>query len=170
MILARTASHAPTLAAVQAAMGVGAVAGAVLLAIWGGPRRRVYGVFVGMVAEGLLGTLPLGLGRSLAVWLPAAVVHAGVVPILNGANQAIWQTKVPAALQGRVFSARRVIAQLTSPLAMILAGPLIDRVLEPGMAPGGALAAVALSALARPRLRNLERDVPDAPALRDEQP
>ena len=197
MILARTDSHAPTLAAVQAALGAGAVVGAALLAMWGITRRRVAVVFVGMILEGLLGSIPLGLGRSLTIWLPAALLHAGVVPILNGANQALWQSKVPAAMQGRVFSARRMIAQLTSPLSMLLVGPLIDRVLEPGMGPGGALApvfgplvgvgpgagiallqvlvgvavaAVAFAALTRPRLRNLERDLPDAPSVRDVEP
>jgi len=41
-----------------------------------------------------------------------------------------------------VFSVRRLIAQITSPLAMLMAGPLADQVFEPAMAPGGGLASV----------------------------
>ncbi len=42
-------------------------------------------------------------------------------------------------MQGRVFAVRRLIAQITAPLAMLAAGPLADRVFEPGMRHGGAL-------------------------------
>ena len=63
-----------------------------------------------------------------------------VIPVLNGSNQAIWQSKVPPALQGRVFSARLMIAQITAPLAMLASGPLADRLFEPAMMPSGSLA------------------------------
>jgi hypothetical protein len=45
-------------------------------------------------------------------------------------------------MQGRVFSTRALIAQLSQPLAMLLAGPLADRILEPAMMPGGGLASL----------------------------
>ncbi len=61
------------------------------------------------------------------------------LPIINGSNQAIWQSKVAPDIQGRVFSIRRLIAWLVSPLAMLIAGPLADRVMEPAMQPGGSL-------------------------------
>ena len=59
---------------------------------------------------------------------------------MNGSNQAIWQAKVAPDVQGKVFAARRLIAQLSAPVAMLLAGPLADAVFEPAMMPGGALA------------------------------
>jgi DHA3 family macrolide efflux protein-like MFS transporter len=61
-------------------------------------------------------------------------------PIINGANQAIWQAKVAPDVQGRVFTARQFIAWLVLPISNLLAGPLADRVLEPAMAEGGSLA------------------------------
>ncbi|KAA3661013.1 MAG: hypothetical protein DWQ04_17730 [Chloroflexi bacterium] len=60
------------------------------------------------------------------------------MPILNGSNQAIWQSKVAPDVQGRVFSVRRLIAQITAPVAVAIAGPLADNVFEPAMN-GGAL-------------------------------
>jgi len=45
-------------------------------------------------------------------------------------------SKVPPDVQGRVFSTRRLIAQVTIPIAMLLAGPLADDVLEPAMRAG----------------------------------
>ena len=141
MVLARTGSDQLALASVHSAMGAGGVLGGLLLSVWGGPRRRIHGVLVGMAAGGLLGTLPLGLAQSLPWWMAAAFVNAATIPLLNGSNQAIWQSKVPPDVQGRVFAARRFIAQATAPLAMLLAGPVADRWLEPALAPGGALAA-----------------------------
>jgi MFS transporter, DHA3 family, macrolide efflux protein len=142
MVLARTAGDQLALASVHSAMGAGGVVGGLLLSVWGGPKRRIHGVLLGMAGAGLLGTLPLGLARSVPWWMAAAFVSAAFIPILNGANQAIWQSKVPPDLQGRVFATRRFIAQITAPLAMLAVGPLADRVMEPALQPGGALADV----------------------------
>jgi hypothetical protein len=54
-------------------------------------------------------------------------------PLINGSNQALWQSKVPPDLQGRVFSARRLIAWFTQPIAPLIGGVLADRILEPAM-------------------------------------
>jgi len=63
------------------------------------------------------------------------------IPLVNTSNQAIWQAKVAPDLQGRVFSARRLIAWFSNPIAPIIGGTLADYVLEPAMkTPGGALA------------------------------
>ena len=51
----------------------------------------------------------------------------------NGASQAIWQAKVAPDVQGRVFSARRMIAWAVNPITPILAGVLADYVTEPAM-------------------------------------
>ena len=141
MILARTGNDELVLGSVQSALGVGGVAGGILLSVWGGPKRRVHGVLLGMAASSLLGTTLLGVGQALPLWLTAAFFSAFFIPVLNGSNQAIWQAKVAPDVQGKVFAARRLIAQLSAPVAMLLAGPLADAVFEPAMMPGGALEA-----------------------------
>jgi MFS transporter, DHA3 family, macrolide efflux protein len=57
-----------------------------------------------------------------------------IIPLLNGSSQAIWQSKVAPEVQGRVFSVRRFVAQITAPISMAVAGPLADRVFEPALA------------------------------------
>jgi hypothetical protein len=64
------------------------------------------------------------------------------IPFINGSNQAIWQAKVAPDVQGRVFAARRLIAQIAFPLSMLLAGPLADHIFEPAMQSSGALAPI----------------------------
>lgn len=141
MILARTDSNSVILGTVQSAFGVGGVVGGLLLATWGGPKRRVHGVLLGFIGVSLLGQTLMGLGQILPVWVMAAFFFSAIIPILNGSNQAIWQQKVAPDVQGRVFATRRLIAQITAPLAMLMAGPLADFVFEPGMMAGGSMAA-----------------------------
>jgi hypothetical protein len=93
-----------------------------------------------MILSGLLGQALMGVGQGLAIWATAAFLSQLFIPILNGSNQAIWQSKVPPAIQGRVFSVRRLIAQITAPLTTIFIGPLADRVFEPAMMPEQPLA------------------------------
>lgn len=140
MILARTHSDAPALAAVQTAAGVGGLVGGILLSIWGGPKRKTNGVLGGMLLESIFGAILMGLGRILPIWMIASFASSFFIPIINGSNQAIWQTKIPPEIQGRVFSTRRWIAQITAPVAMLLAGPAADKLFEPAMQPGGSLA------------------------------
>ncbi len=142
LILAVTDSDEAVLSIVQAAAGVGGVLGGVWLSAWGGPKRKVHGVFIGMILAGLFGQTLLGLGQSLVVWVIGSFFFMFFVPLINSSNQAIWQIKVPADVQGKVFGVRRLIAQITGPVAMILCGPLADRVFEPAMQPDGALAPV----------------------------
>jgi hypothetical protein len=75
----------------------------------------------------------LGLVGGLPIWIIGMIVSSIVIPLVNGSNQAIWQSKVAPDLQGRVFSARRLIAWFTNPISPIIAGTLADFVLEPQM-------------------------------------
>jgi len=166
----------------------GLLAGALVMSIHGGPRRRIHGV-LGM---GLLFGIGLGLaGLRADPWLIAGALAAALfaAPIVNGSSQVIWQAKVPVEIQGRVFAVRRLIAQFTAPVAYLAAGPLADRVFEPLLAPDGLLAGsvgrvlgvgegrgigllyVVLAALTvaatlwgylQPRVRRVEEELPDA--------
>lgn len=139
LILARSNQSSVTLGAVQSVLGVGGLLGGLVLSAWGGPQRKVHGVLGGMALSSLLGTLLLGLGREAVLWSIGAFASMFFMPLINGSNQAIWQAKVAPDVQGRVFATRRLIAQVSAPLAMLLSGPLADRLFEPAMQPGGAL-------------------------------
>ncbi len=139
LILARTGNNELALASVQSIGAVGGVIGGLLLATWGGPKRKVHGVLMGMVLASLFGELLMGVGQVLLVWTIAAFMAQLLIPFINGSNQAIWQAKVPPDVQGRVFSVRLLIAQLTVPIATAVSGPLADHVFEPAMQPGGSL-------------------------------
>lgn len=187
MVLSLPGSDPKLLGRVLAVSSAGLLAGSVVMTVTGGPRRQIHGV----LGYGYL----FGLALLLTGARPYAPLIAGAmflqmlgVPIINGSSQAIWQRKVPADLQGRVFAVRRMAAQLTAPLGYLIAGPLADRVFEPLLAPGGGLAdsvgrligvgpgrgmalifilmailplAVSTWGYLYPRLRNVEEELPD---------
>jgi hypothetical protein len=170
-------------------MGVGMVLGTLAMSTWGGLKRRIVGVAVGDILGGLLMAL-----MGLRNWLP--LIAAGglggmfFMPITNGHSQALWQSKVAADVQGRVFAIRRMIAFSIIPVANLLAGPLADRVFTPALLPGGALAStfagqvlgvgpgrgiglmfvlagvvyalLSSVSLIHPRIRRVELELPDA--------
>jgi len=141
MILARTASSSLIFGMVESAAAIGGVAGGVIMSAWGGFTRRVHGVLLGWLLCSLAFAF-VGAGRALEMWLPAAFLTSLFAPLINTSNQAIWQAKVAPDVQGRVFSARRLIAWFTNPISPIIAGTLADFVLEPAMKGGGGLAAL----------------------------
>lgn len=167
----------------------GVVVGSLVLGAWGGPKDRVAGVYVPIFAMGI-GLSLIGLRPSVLLIVAGILLMNGTHPIAGGSSQAIWQSKVPPNLQGRVFAIRQVSAIIASPPAFLFAGWLADRVFEPFMADAsGPLALVAGSGPGRgmglmfviiglfvvgvvvaawnhPRIRALETEVPDfEPAL-----
>jgi DHA3 family macrolide efflux protein-like MFS transporter len=140
MILGRTGSNELIFGSVQSAGAIGGVVGGLVMSAWGGPKRLVHGVLLGWVCSSLLGQTVLGLAKTSSFWATGMFLEAFFIPIINGSNQAIWQSKVSPDVQGRVFATRATIAWLVMPLGRLLAGPLADHVFEPAMAEGGSLA------------------------------
>lgn len=138
MILAFTS--ADVLGRVLSGAALGMLAGSLLMTVWGGPRRRVSGILGFLLLQGAV-LMVGGLRPSATLIAISGFVFLFCTPMIIGSSQAIWQSKVPLDLQGRVFAVRRMIAWSTLPLAYLIAGPLADRVFEPLLAEGGPLAA-----------------------------
>lgn len=132
---------ASTLGFLSTLMGVGMLAGTLVMSAWGGSKRKIYTLLGAALLDGLF-LVAAGLRVSLPL---LAVCGFGAMfcgPIINAASQAIWQTKVAADLQGRVFAFRRSIAMSASIVAPLLAAPLTDYIFKPAMTAGGKLAPV----------------------------
>ncbi|HYK20133.1 MAG TPA: MFS transporter [Pyrinomonadaceae bacterium] len=181
-------SNAKVLGTILSISGVGFLCGSVVMSAWGGPKRRILGV---LGFGGLFGVFCAiaGLRPSFAIIAAGTFGMFSLLPIINGCSQAIWQSKVPIAVQGRVFAVRRLIGASTIPTAALIAGPLADRVFEPlmsnrflqrtighlvGMGQGRGIALMfVVSGLLviltqfggyfYPRIRHIEDELPDAP-------
>ncbi|RIK30845.1 MAG: MFS transporter [Chloroflexi bacterium] len=140
LILARSGGDEFALAVVQATLGGAAVAGGVIVSLWGGPRRKIHGVLLGTGFSFLSGDLWFGLGRTLPHWVIGAACGAVVFPLIDSSSMAILQAKVVPAMQGRFFALFHMARQSLIPVGYLLAGLLADRWLEPAMSPTGTLA------------------------------
>lgn len=187
MPLALTFFTADVAGRVSGASGIGMILGTVVMAAWGGFKKRVNGVLgIGIISA---------LTTEIMILPPSAFLLTAVsftfmfwMPIVNTSSQSIWQSKVAPDVQGRVFAIRSMIAQFMQPLAFGVAGPLADHVFTPGMMPGGALAptfgpligtgpgagirlifvlmgaisaSVAALKFLNPHIRNVETELPD---------
>lgn len=133
---------ARTLAMVLTSGAAGGLLGGLALGVWGGGRslRRIPIILGFTLLQGA--TLLFGGLRPSALLVAAAMsVALFALPVIRGSSEAIWQSKIPQDLQGRVFAIRRMIAGVAFPLAGATAGPLADRVFGPLLLPGGAFAA-----------------------------
>ena len=187
MVLSRFT--ADVLGIIQTVMGVGMLAGSIIMSAWGGAKRRIP-TAIGFLVLGVTGFIIAGLQPNPFFIGTGVFVLMFFVPLASGNSQVVFQTKVPREIQGRVFSVRSAISQSMMPLAFLVAGPLADKFFEPLLQDGGALAntfigqilgtgvgrgiglmfilsglvgiLVSVMVYANPRIRNLEDELPDA--------
>ena len=178
---------ADVLGYISTILGVGMLAGTLVMSVWGGGRRKVFTLLGAALASGLVLSI-IVFANTIPFMAIGGFGFMFTIPILNASSQAIWQSKVAPDVQGRVFAVRRAIAWSSQIIAPLLAGPLADRVFKPGMTAGGWLAAIfgpfigvgsnhgigllisllglltalaALIAFFFPSIRNVEIDLPD---------
>jgi MFS transporter, DHA3 family, macrolide efflux protein len=167
--------------------GCGMLLGSVLMSLWSGPKNRVQAIIIFVGFQGIIILLG-GLKISTFVLAIGIFGYLFSQPIIVSCNQAIWQSKVPSRLQGRVFALQQTLERSLAICAYLLAGPLVDNVLNPLMAEGGIIAQsiskfintgmgqgvtlllvllgilnliVVAIAYREPRLRYLETELPD---------
>jgi len=149
------------LSGLESAMGVGMIAGGLILSMWGGFRKRVLTSLAGLIGMGV-GIIFIGLAPASAYWLAVgAMFWAGVMnPITNGPLFAIVQAKVAPEMQGRVFTFMQSASTFVSPLGMVVAGPVADWLgVRVWYVAGGALCVLmGVAALLIPAVMRLEDD------------
>ena len=111
----------------QVSIGFGMILGGIALSVWGGFKRRMMTVCLGLVVCGLA---ILAIGLTPSGWFPVAIVSifvAGVfISMLNGALMAVMQAAIPAEMQGRVFALVSSSAMAMTPLGLAVGGPTAD--------------------------------------------
>lgn len=126
LVLSLTQNSESALAMVLSTGAVGGVVGGVILSLWGGTKRRIHSVLISGAGACLLGILWLGLSGAVLFWAIGSFFFAFFEPFVEGGNLAIWQSKVEADVQGRVFSARQLLVQLPYLFGILLSGYLAE--------------------------------------------
>ncbi|MCW5312709.1 MFS transporter [Nostoc sp. KVJ3] len=141
MVLALTGNNTQVLGTLASAAGIGGIVGVLLINSWGGFKRRIDGVLLGIIGVSL-GKIIFGIAKTPLIWIPAQFCSSLNFPILGSSCDAIWLTKVNPQIQGRVFATLKVVTLVASTVAYLIAGPLADYIFEPAMMPDGNLAPI----------------------------
>ncbi len=147
------------LAWTETGMGIGIIAGGLLLSIWGGFKKKILTSLMGILGIGV-SVLLMGLApQSMFFLLIAACVLAGFTQVLaNGPLGAIFQANVDKDMQGRVFSLIGAGATAMMPLSLLASGPVSDHFgIRTWYIFGGSVCIImAIAALAIPSIVNIE--------------
>ena len=116
------------LSLLESITGIGMVAGGLILSTWGGFRRKVFTMLMGLGGVGLGVTV---LGFTPAHLFPVALASmfflGFMIPMIDGSMMAIFQTRIAPHMQGRVFALFGSLVSISSPLGLAIAGPVSDR-------------------------------------------
>jgi len=181
---------------VQSMGGVGTLVGGILMVVWKGASRQTYAI-LGASFFIALALVVIPIAQQIWMLATGAFIVMAAAPIAAASSQTLWQKKVDASYQGRVFSLRNTIMRSAQPLAFLSAGFLADTYFEPFMVEGqlfaqyfgeiwgtgqgrgvalmislaGAVSAVVVAlAWLVPGIRRADIDLPDAVATSKETP
>ncbi|MCS7060779.1 MAG: MFS transporter [Anaerolineae bacterium] len=156
---------------INAAYGVGVIAGGLALSAWGGFKRRIVTSMFGLACMGagmiVIGAMPVTL---FFIAVAGMTVAGAMHPITNGPLFAVLQSTVAPDMQGRVMSLLNALATATSPLSLLAAGPLSDAFGVQGWYVVGGILCIALAATGylTPAVANLEQGRPPLPLFSSE--
>jgi MFS family permease len=131
--------NAQVLGTILSVGGSGWLLGAILMSTWGGPKRKIQGIFGFEILLGL-SILVMGLRPSVILITAASFLGFFSISMIFGCANTIRQVKVPPEVQGRVFAIWGAIAWSSFPFAYLIAGPLADYVFNPLLIKGQPLA------------------------------
>lgn len=133
MILARSANNSETLGIVNAVMGIGGIAGGIIVSTGKVKANSAKMIYISAVASFLLGDIMMGMGRNAVVWSIAGLAASLPIPFINAGQMVILYQNIPEEIQGRIFAVRNAIQFSSIPIGILLGGLLADYVFEPFM-------------------------------------
>lgn len=149
LVTERFGGDAVDFATISAVVCAGILVGGLILAVWGGTKRRIVTALIGLLISGA-SVLAMGLCPPDGfVFATAAIFVAGlVISIANGSFSAIMQAAIPKAMQGRVFALTSSAAMSAAPLGLIVGAPISDAFGVHSMYVVSGIAMIALCAFA----------------------
>ena len=152
---------AAQLSLLESVIGVGILLGGLILSAWGGFKRKVYTMLLGLIGVGV-GILVLGLtpAHLFFIALVCMFLMGLMIPMTDGPLMAIFQSTVAPEMQGRVFALLGSLTSVSSPLGLAIAGPVSDRFgIQVWFVVGGILCmAVGISAFFIPAILHIEEN------------
>lgn len=132
-ILGRSGHNQQALGLVQTAASLGILAGSLVVTVVKPPEKKCRLIFLSCGLT-CLGNVAQSLTTSVALWCAAAFGTYLSASVMNANLTALMRARVPLDMQGRVFSTKDTLQNVTIPLGLVLGGLLADGVFEPFMA------------------------------------
>ncbi|NMC85848.1 MAG: MFS transporter [Anaerolineaceae bacterium] len=114
------------LSLLESVLGIGVIAGGILLGIWGGFKSKIGTSMMGVIGLGV-GVGILGIAPATSFWM--ALVGFALVglmmPMANGPLQAIMQSRIAPELQGRVMSFLNSFCAAMMPIGLLIVNPVV---------------------------------------------
>jgi len=114
-------------AVLGSAFGIGMIAGGLILGVWGGFKRKMktlrlglFGLGAGLLAFGLLPASGYSIAIALFIFIAPMLVFA------NGSLGSLMKEKIPPEKQGRVFTVMSSMITATVPIGLIVAAPIAE--------------------------------------------
>jgi MFS family permease len=127
-----TLTDASGLGSILTIGGFGYLCGAILIGVWGGPKRKIFAVYVSALFMGFGMTL-LPLSVDIIIISIGIFFLAAGIPVSTASNQTIIQRKVSSSYIGRVDGLGRFFINIAMPMGYIVAGTLAELYFEPFM-------------------------------------
>ncbi len=119
--------------------GVGLLSGSLVMTAWGGPKKRLNGL-LGFELVSALAFVLMGLRPNLITVGVGAFCAHFTLAFVSSLSDSIWQEKAPSESMGRVLALRQMFVKATTLLAYLMAGVLMDKLIDPLLQTGGLLA------------------------------
>jgi len=115
------------LSLIEIVFSSGALAGGIIIGLWGGFKNRIYTMALSCA---LCGLLSAGLGIIPSFWIYLIIMAlVGIsMPLFNAPAMALLQTKVDSSFMGRVISVFTMVSSTMMPVGMVIFGPLADKI------------------------------------------
>lgn len=134
MLLSREGGSETVLGIVNAVIGVTTLAGSIIAFFVRKPKSRVRVICNCLLFSMSFENFLLAFGRTPLIWCIGGFLGWIMIPLMNTNLEAILRLKIPAGMQGRVYSVRNALQFFTIPVGYFLGGLLVDMVFEPMMA------------------------------------
>lgn len=115
------------LAVIEMAFFIGMMIGGVVIAQWGGFRRKAATVAMAIILMGVF-TFMLGIPQPFWLYNAWMLLIGLAMPSMNAPTMTLLQISVNPKFLGRVMSVMMMVSTSVMPLGMLFFGPLADQV------------------------------------------
>lgn len=132
-------ANAKTLGMFQSISAIGMLVSSLLIGMFTLTKRYSSMLVIGLVMAGLAFAL-LGTSTNIYLLIAAGFLFLGSLPFVNTSADVLVRRNIPNEKQGRVWGIIGILSQIGFIIAYSTAGVLADKVFNPWLVEGGALA------------------------------